>query len=121
MPVSLIVGEQSVAGGVTLIWCPDRQPRRYGSATGTVEQEWLEVVRGLCRSVGEIIGVDTAYLENTASGRLQEGLDSLEEKYSAGNAFPVYAVCAVVHGAGRISGDVFDRFGAAGEKTMTVL
>ena len=37
-------------------------------------------------------------------------------KYSAGNAFPVYAVCAVVRGAGRISGDVFDRFGAAGER-----
>ena len=37
-------------------------------------------------------------------------------KYSAGNAFPVYAVCAVVCGAGRISGDVFDRFGAAGER-----
>ena len=48
------------------------------------EQEWLEVVRGLCRSVGEIIGVDTAYLENTVSGRLQEGLDSLEENILPG-------------------------------------
>ena len=48
------------------------------------EQEWLEAVRGLCRSVGEIIGVDTAYLENTVSGRLQEGLDSLEENILPG-------------------------------------
>lgn len=39
---------------------------------------------GLCRSVGEIIGVDTAYLENTVSGRLQEGLDSLEENILPG-------------------------------------
>ena len=48
------------------------------------EQEWLEVVRSLCRSVGEILGVDTAYLENTVSGRLQEGLDSLEENILPG-------------------------------------
>ena len=48
------------------------------------EQEWLEAVRGLWRSVGEIIGVDTAYLENTVSGRLQEGLDSLEENILPG-------------------------------------
>ena len=48
------------------------------------EREWLEAVRGLCRSVGEIIGVDTAYLENTVSGRLQEGLDSLEENILPG-------------------------------------
>ena len=48
------------------------------------EQEWLEAVRGLCRSVGEIIGVETAYLENTVSGRLQEGLDSLEENILPG-------------------------------------
>ena len=48
------------------------------------EQEWLEVVRNLCRSVGEIIGVDASYLENTVSGRLQEGLDSLEENILPG-------------------------------------
>ena len=34
--------------------------------------------------MGEIIGVDTAYLENTVSGRLQEGLDSLEENILPG-------------------------------------
>ena len=48
------------------------------------EREWLEVVRGLCRNVGEIIGVDAVYLENTVSGRLQEGLDSLEENILPG-------------------------------------
>ncbi len=48
------------------------------------EQEWLEAVRNLCRSVGEIIGVDASYLENTVSGRLQEGLDSLEENILPG-------------------------------------
>ena len=56
----------SVAGGVTL------------------DSGVLEAVRGLCRSVGEIIGVETAYLENTVSGRLQEGLDSLEENILPG-------------------------------------
>ena len=49
-----------------------------------MEQEWLEAVRNLCRSVGEIIGVDASYLENTVSGRLQEGLDSLEENILPG-------------------------------------
>ena len=48
------------------------------------EQEWLEAVRSLCRSVGEIIGVDASYLEDTVSGRLQEGLDSLEENILPG-------------------------------------
>lgn len=48
------------------------------------EREWLEVVRGLCRKVGEIIGVDAVYLENTVSGRLQEGMDSLEENILPG-------------------------------------
>lgn len=48
------------------------------------EQEWLDVVCGLCRSVGEIIGVDAAYLEDTVSGRLQEGLDSLQENILPG-------------------------------------
>lgn len=48
------------------------------------EQEWLEAVRGLCRSVGEMIGVDTIYLENTVSGSLQKGLDSLEQNILPG-------------------------------------
>ena len=48
------------------------------------EQEWLDGIRGLCRSAGEIIGVDAAYLEHTVSGRLQEGLDSLEENILPG-------------------------------------
>ena len=53
--------------------------RGYGTAGRT-----MEVVRSLCRSVGEILGVDTAYLENTVSSRLQEGLDSLEENILPG-------------------------------------
>lgn len=48
------------------------------------EQEWLAMVRDLCHGVGEIIGVDASYLENTVSGRLQEGLDSLEENILPG-------------------------------------
>ena len=49
-----------------------------------MEQEWLAMVRDLCHGVGEIIGVDASYLENTVSGRLQEGLDSLEENILPG-------------------------------------
>ena len=75
----------SVASGVTLDSgvLDARQPVWIGNLE-LREQEWLEAVRGLCRSVGEIIGVDTAYLENTVSGRLQEGLDSLEENILPG-------------------------------------
>ena len=70
------------------------------------EQEWLEAVRGLCRCVSGKYG----------QWQTTGGAGFTGRKYSAGNAFPVYAVCAVVRGAGRISGDVFDRFGAAGER-----
>ena len=48
------------------------------------EREWLDVIRGFSRSVGEMIGVDAAYLESTISGRLQEGLDSLEQNILPG-------------------------------------
>ena len=48
------------------------------------EQEWLEAVRSLCHSVGEMIGVDTTYLENTVSGSIQKGLDSLEQNILPG-------------------------------------
>ena len=62
-----------------------RQPAGMDRQSGTARGRWaLEAVRGLCRSVGESIGVDTAYLENTVSGRLQEGLDSLEENILPG-------------------------------------
>ena len=76
----------SVAGGVTLDSgvLDARQPAGMDRQSGTAGAGWLEAVRGLCRSVGEIIGVDTAYLENTVSGRLQEGLDSLEENILPG-------------------------------------
>ena len=77
------------------------------------EQEWLEVVRGLCRR-----DYWCGYCVSGKYGQWQTtgGAGFTGRKYSAGNAFPVYAVCAVVRGAGRISGDVFDRFGAAGER-----
>lgn len=48
------------------------------------EGEWLDAIRGFSRSVGEMIGVDAVCLENTVSGRLQEGLDSLEENILPG-------------------------------------
>ena len=76
----------SVAGGVTLDSgvLDARQPAGMDRQSGTAGAGVAGSVRGLCRSVGEIIGVDTAYLENTVSGRLQEGLDSLEENILPG-------------------------------------
>ncbi len=77
----------SVAGGVTLDSgvLDARQPAGMDRQSGTAgEQEWLEAVRGCVAAWGEIIGVDASYLENTVSGRLQEGLDSLEENILPG-------------------------------------
>lgn len=80
------------------------------------EQEWLEVVRNLCRSVGEIIGVDASYLENTVSGQTAGGTGFAGGKYSAGDAVAIHAVCAVVCGAGRIPGDISHCVGTVGER-----
>lgn len=48
------------------------------------ESEWMELVRELCRSAADMIGLDADYLADTVSGRLQETLDSLEENILPG-------------------------------------
>lgn len=48
------------------------------------EQEWLEIVRNLCQNMGEVIGIDTTYLEETLTTGVQEGLDSLEKNILPG-------------------------------------
>ena len=48
------------------------------------ESEWMELVRGLCRSAADMIGIDADYLEGIVSGSLQETIDSLEQNILPG-------------------------------------
>ena len=96
----------SVVGGVTLDSgvLDARQPAGMDRQSGTAGAGVAGSRPGLCRSVGEIIGVDTAYLENTVSGRLQEGLDSLEENILPGMLSQSMQYVQWFAEAGRISG-----------------
>ena len=72
------------------------------------EQEWLEAVRGLFAAWERLLVWTLRIWKIRSVADYRRGWIHWK-KISAGNAFPVYAVCAVVRGAGRISGDVSDR------------
>lgn len=67
---------------VLFSWIVGSLPQWVGSLN-QVETEITEIVHTVCDMVGDVIGVDSVYLENTILSRVEEGID-----YVQSNAFP---------------------------------